>query len=104
MFPQVCVYVCVRARVRACMRKCVRVKNLPLPTYKLIICRKKHLVTSYLRGWCLNTDAHPMLSLAACAVNCNMCATKGSGKCDPAGCKTGYQLKADFTACEGKLR
>ncbi|KAK2172838.1 hypothetical protein NP493_925g02016 [Ridgeia piscesae] len=29
-----------------------------------------------------------------------MCTTKGSGKCDTAGCKTGYKLKADFTACE----
>jgi len=40
---------------------------------------------------------------SACATNCKTCSTKGSGKCDTNGCKSGYRLKDDFTACEGKL-
>lgn len=51
----------------------------------------------------MSNDVYPVCFFAACAANCNECTTKGSGKCDAGKCKTGYNLKTDFTACEGKL-
>ncbi|KAK2169688.1 hypothetical protein NP493_1162g01025 [Ridgeia piscesae] len=66
-------------------------------------CATCNFATALAKTTCTACDAGYILSdglCVACATNCKSCSAKGSGKCDPNECKSGFKLKDDFTACE----